>query len=268
MTTKNRSMTITIGYDLAFSVNVLTTADEMLSIDVCCKVGTRPKALLPLQTHVAIFLEAALLGMGAGARIPPRLDLRSLGDLLRVSTRHAPREEVVLEAPVIVDPSYVTVLLHKLLGMSEHVAIEEVTVELPGLSSAREPIPILRGEASELPALHLPIPFGLDDERSGHADTCTLSIAFVEPPDEPRLEVLRDGLRVWLAQAMQGGFISPPMGPDDYFVSGDDYVVANGDQVTWTMENTDFAPDGLNGLLNFLAAYHQQVAALREVVIE
>ena len=268
MTTQDPPLTITLGYDLPFRAHAFTTADELLRVDVCCKAGTRRKAVLPLETHVAIFLEAALFGMGAGARIPPRLDRRSIDDLLRVSTSHVPHEEVVLEAPVIVDPSYVTVLLHKLLGMSEHVAIEEVTLELPGLSATRDPIAIQRGERSELPAIHLPIPFALDDERSGHADAYTLSITYAEPPSEPKLEVLRDGLRVWLAQAMQGGFISPPMGPDDYFVSADDDVVAHGDQVTWAMENTDFAPDGLNGLLNFLAAYHQQVAALREVVIE
>jgi hypothetical protein len=38
--------------------------------------------------------------------------------------------------------------------------------------------------------------------------------------------------------------------------------------VTWALESCDFAPDGLNGLLNFLAAYHHQVAALREVSLE
>lgn len=260
-------LTITLGYDLPFRASATTTPTDMLRIRVRCKPGTRTKGLLQVQTHAAVFLDAALFGMGAGMHVPPRLDRRSIDDVIGVTIDRAD-QETTLEAPIVVDPSYVTVLLHKLLGLSELVAIEEVTVELPGLSANREPITIQRGERSELPAIHQPIPFALDDERSGHADTCTLSIAFAEPPSEPKLEVLRDGLRVWLAQAMQGGFISPPMGPDDYFVSADDVVLVHADQVTWTMENTDFAPDGLHGLLNFLAAYHQRVAALREVVIE
>lgn len=260
-------MTITLGYDLPFRAHAFTSADELLRIRARCRPGTRTKGLLQIQTHAAVFLEAALFGMGAGARVPPRLDRRSIDDVIRVTIDRVDHETII-EAPVMVDPSYVTVLLHKLLGLSEIVAIEEVTVELPELSSLREPIPIQRGERSTLPTIHLPIPFALDDESSGHADTYSLVITFAEPPEEPRLEVLRDGLRVWLAQAMQGGFISPPMGPDDYFVSADDDVMVDGDQVTWTMENTDFAPDGLNGLLNFLAAYHRQVSALREVGLE
>jgi hypothetical protein len=258
-------MTITIGYDLTFRAHAFTTPDDMLRIRVCCKPGTPQKGLLQVQTHAAIFLEAALFGMGAGARVPPRLDPRTIDDVLRVST---PGPEVALQAPAVVDPSYITVLLHKLLGLSELVAIDEVTVELPGLSATRESIPIQRGDTSELPELHTPLPFVLEDERSGHADGCTVSIRYAQPPGDSELEVLQDGLRVFIAQALQGGFISPPMGPDDYFVSADDEVAANDDEVTWVMESCDFAPDGLNGLLNFLAAYHQQVTALREVVLE
>jgi hypothetical protein len=258
-------MKITVGYDLPFRVSASTTSSELLRIRVRCKPGTRPKALLQLQTHVAIFLEAALFGMGAGPHVPPRLDRRSIDDVLRVSTN---REEVVLDVPCAVDPSYVTVLLHKLLGLAEHVPIEEVAVELPGLAVMPEPVPVERGETSALPEAHLPLPFAFEDERSGHADGCTVSISYVEPPNEDALEVLREGLRVFVAQALQGGFISPPMGPDDYFVSADDDVAVHADEVTWTMESCDFAPDGLDGLLNFLAAYHHGVAALREVVLE
>jgi hypothetical protein len=126
---------------------------------------------------------------------------------------------------VVIDPSYVTVLLHKLFGLSEIVGIEEVTLDLPGLSATRDPISILRGNTSDLPAIHPPLPFTLEDERSGHADNCcTCSLQYTKRPGDPELELLRDGLRVFLAQALQGGFISPPMGPDDYFVSADDDV--------------------------------------------
>jgi hypothetical protein len=268
MTTKHPTpMTITLGYDLPFRTSVFTTTDEPLRIRVRCKPGTRQKGLLQVQTHAAIFLDAALFGMGAGARVPPRLDRRTIDDVLRVSTNYT-GPEVVLEAPVVVDPSYVTVLLHKLLGLSRLVALEEVTVELPALSATRERVLIQRGDTSELPEIHLPLPFSLEDERSGHADGCTISILYAQPSGDAELEVLQDGLRVFIAQALQGGFISPPMGPDDYFVSADDEVAAHDDQVTWVMENFDLPHDALNGLLNFLAAYHQQVAALREVLLE
>lgn len=259
-------MTITLGYDLPFRASASTTPTDMLRIRVRCKRGTPQKALLQVQTHAAIFLEAALFGMGAGERVPPRLDRRSIDDVLQVTTSAADHE-TVLEAPVVVDPSYVTVLLHKLLGLSALVAIEEVAVELPGLGTTREPIPIHRGGRSELPAIHLPLPFTLADERNGNDDGCRLSLRLVEPPTEPKLEVLRDGLRVWFAQALQGGFIQPPMGPDDYFVSADDIEVHD-DEVTWVLENDDIAQDGINGVVSFLAAYHQHVAALREVLIE
>jgi len=267
MSTQNHTpMMITLGYDLPFRANAFTTTDDVLRIHVRCKPGNRSEALLQVQTHVAIFLEAALFGMGAGSRVPPRLDLRTIDDVLHEIT-HAAEHATTLEAAVIVDPSYVTVLLHKLLGLSELVAIDEITVELPGLSSVREPIPIHRGECSELPAIHLPLPFTLEDERSGHADGCTLSILLAEPPPEPKLDILRDGLQVWLAQALQGGFIQPPMGPDDYFVSADEIEV-HGDEVTWVLENDDIAQDGINGVVSFLAAYHQHVAPLREVSLE
>jgi hypothetical protein len=260
-------MNIILGYDLPFRASAFTTTDELLRIRIRCKPGTRHKGLLQVQTHVAIFLEAALFGMGAGARVPPRLDRRSIDDVLCVTPDLA-GQETVLEAPVVVDPSYITVLLHKLLGLSELVALEEVTLELPGLSLTREAIPIRRGDTSELPIIHLPIPFALEDERSGHADGCTVSILYVQPPGATELEALQDGLRVWLAQALQGGFISPPMGPDDYFVSADDEVVVHDDQVTWAMESFDLPADSLNALVHFLAAYHAQVAALREVVLD
>ena len=267
-TTDPPPMTITLGYDLPFRASAFTTADELLRIRVCCKAGTRQRSLLQIQTHVAIFLEAALFGMGAGTRVPPRLDARDLEDVLQVTTHGSLHEEVVLEAPLVVDPSYVTVLLHKLLGLSDVVAIEDVTVELPELATTREPIPIERGDTSVLPQIHPPLPFVLEDERSGHADGCTLTLLYEKAPDERMLEVLREGLRTFVAQAMQGGFISPPMGPDDYFVSADDDVIAQDDHVIWTLESSDFAPDGLCGLLNFLAAYHRQVARLREVSLE
>ena len=231
-------MSITVGYELPFRAEAFTTTDAVLRVHVRCEPEIRAKALLQIQTHVAVFLAAALFGMGAGARLPPRLDYRSIDDVLRVTTRHP---TVVLEAPVVVDPSYVTVLLHKLLGLSEMVRIEEVTVELPGLSPTREPIPIQRGDRSVLPRIHEPLPFVFDDERSGHADGCTVTIHHVRPPDEARL---------------------------DYFVSADDDVLVHDDEVTWAMESCDFAPDGLHGLLNFLIAYHQQAAALRQVSIE
>ena len=260
-------MTITIGYDLPFRAHAFTTPDEALRVHVRCKAGTRRKAVLEVQTHVALFLEAARLGMGAGARVPPRLHRRSIDDVLRVSI-DAAGGQTQLEVPAVVDPAYVTVLLHELLGLADHVAIEEVTVELPGLCGAREAIPIRRGDTSELPGLHPQLPFTLEDERSGHADVCTLSILFAQPPGAAELEALREGLRVFIAQALQGGFIQPPMGPDDYFVSADDEIDVHHDQVTWTMESFDLPADAIHGLLSFLVAYHQRVTKLREVGLE
>lgn len=267
MTTQNHPpITITLGYDLPFRANAFTTTDDVLRVHVRCKPGNRSEALFQVQTHVATFMDAALFGMGAGSRVPPRLDRRTIDDVLHEVT-HAAEHATTLEAPVIVDPSYVTVLLHKLLGLSELVAIDEVTVELPGLSATRQPIPIHRGDRSELPEIHLPLPFTLSDERSGCDDGCMLSLRLAEPPTEPKLEVLRDALHVWLAQALQGGFIQPPMGPDDYFVSADDIEVHD-DEVTWVLENDDIAQDGINGVVNFLAAYHLQVAQVRELALE
>jgi hypothetical protein len=269
MTTKD-PMTITLGYDLPFRANAFTTPDDVLRIRVRCKPGTRRKALLQVEAHGVVFVDAALFGMGAGARVPPRLHPRSIDDVLRVSIGTTIREEVLLEAPVIVDPSYVTVLLHKLLGLSALVPIEEVTVELPGLTAAREPIPIRRSDRSELPEIYLPLPFAFEDENSSSGSRgCTLSILYEMPPNEPQLERLRDGLCPFIAQALQGGFISPAMGPDNYFIGADvDDVAVHDDQVTWVIEICDIAADGLNALVNFLAAYHQQVAPLREVILE
>jgi hypothetical protein len=263
-------MTITIGYDLPFHATAFTTPDDALRIRVRCKPGTPIKGLLQIQTHVAIFLEAALFGMGAGARVSPRMDRRTIDDVLYVTTHDADHPEVDMQAPVVVDPSYVTVLLHKLLGLSELVEIEAVTVELPGLSATRDPITIRRSDRSELPEIYLPLPFAFEDENSSSGSRgCTLYILYEMPPNEPQLERLRHGLGPFIAQALQGGFISPAMGPDNYFISADvNDVAVHDDQVTWVMEICDIAADGLNALVNFLAAYHQQVAPLREVILE
>ncbi len=257
-------MEIVIGYDLPFRASAFTTPDPMLRIRVGCRPGATHEDLLRVEAHGVTFIEAALLGMGAGARVPPRMDARPIDDVLRVGFG---RDGLALEAPVVIDPSYVVVLLHKLLCLSELVQLESVAVELPGLA-AHGPVPIVRRETSELPETHPGLPFVLEDERGGYTSTRTVTLIHAEPPSEVALVALRRGLRVWVSQALQGGFISPPMGRGDYFVSADDVVQVLDDEVIWGIENVRLDLDGMNGLLNFFTAYHDQVAALRGVVLE
>lgn len=258
-------MEIVIGYDLPFKVRAFTTPDPVLRIRVGCKPGTNHERLAQVETHGATFIEAAMFGMGAGAQIAPRLDRRPLDDVLRVGFG---RDGLALEAPVVIDPSYVVVLLHKLLCLSEIVEIEDVEVELPGLVAAARPVPIVHRDTSELPPVHSRLPFELIDERGGYADTRTVTIVYARPPEDPALDVLRQGLRLWTAQALQGAYISPPMGPDDYFVNTDDTVQVLDDEVTWGMEDFQLDLDGMNAVVNFLAAYHGEIAELREVMLE
>lgn len=260
--------TITIGDDLPFHAQAFTTPGDALCIRVRCRPGTPTRGLLQIQTHVAIFIEAALHGMGAGARVPPRLDHRSIDDLLQASTRDLHHPEVEVRAPVIVDPRDVAVLLHQLLGLADYVAIEDVTVDLPCSSPTRERIAIVRGHGSVLPEAPTPLPFAFEDDRSGHCAGCTVGLTYAERPGEPELARLREGLRVFLAQALLGGFIPPPMGPSDAFVGADDEVTVHGEQVTWVLERCDLPPGALLRVLGWLTAYHHQVAALREVVFE
>jgi hypothetical protein len=258
-------MQIVYGYDLPFRVSVVTTPDPALRIRVGCRHGTTSEDLARVETHGATFIEAALFGMGAGARIAPRLGKRPIDKVLRVALG---REGLALEAHVTIDPSYVVILLNKLLCLSDFVGVEDVAVELPGLASVSDTVPILRRDASELPEIHPQLPFEFVDERSGYSNTRTVLITYADPPSDSVLGFLRQGLQLWTTQALQGAYISPPMGPADYFVSTDDSLEVLDNEVSWSMEDFRLDLDGMNAIVNFLAAYHGQVAALREVLLE
>jgi len=258
-------MEIAIGYDLPFRASAYTTDDPILRIRVGCKRGTTHEDLARVETHGAVFIEAAMFGMGAGARVAPRLDRRSIDDALRVGFG---REGLALEASVVIDPSYVVVLLHKLLCLTEFVDIEDVALELPGLAGSVVAVPIVRREDSELPQIYRILPFDFVDERGGYADTRTVTITYHRPPDGHALDVLRQGFSVWTTQALQGGYISAPMGTRDYFLNADDDLHVLDDEVTWGIEDYQLDHDALNAVVNFLAAYHGQVSELREVALE
>lgn len=90
----------------------------------------------------------------------------------------------------------------------------------------------------------------------------------MQPPSEDTLEVLRHGVRVWVSQALQGGFLFAHVSADDYFVSADDQFALVGDEVEWILEKCRVDLRGLNAMVHFLAGIHASVAAVKFVVLE
>ncbi|MEM7160636.1 MAG: hypothetical protein AAF799_47810 [Myxococcota bacterium] len=261
-------MAIVVGGELPFRASAYTAMDDKLRIRVRSAPTVSSDDIRRIEAHGVIFVEGALMGMGAGLRVPPKLSDQSIDDALRVGYGTAGQSGVAFEAPVVIDPSYVTVLLHKLWALHEMVPIQEVVVELPGLSNSRSQLAIERGELSGLPAVHPALPFAFEDDMGGTRSDRQVLIGFAEPPSEDALEVLRHGMRVWLSQALQGGFIFAHVGPDDYFVAGDDTFNLVGDEIEWLLEKCRIDLRGLESMVNFLAAFHGQVAPLKFVVLE
>ncbi|MBV1860453.1 MAG: hypothetical protein KUG77_18715 [Nannocystaceae bacterium] len=260
-------MAIELGCDLPFRSAVYPSRDAMLRVRVRCTDEASADDLRRIQAHGVIFFEAALLGMGAGPRVAPALSSESIDDALHVAIQgpgaHA---GVLMEAKVVVDPSYVTVLFHKLWALHDIVPITEVVVELP--ESTESALVVTRTELSGLPSLHPSLPFAFEDDMGGSRSDRSVLIGFMQPPNEDTLEVLRHGMRVWISQALQGGYLFAHVSADDYFVSADDQFALVGDEVEWILEKCRVDLRGLNGMVHFLAGVHASVAAVKFVVLE
>lgn len=260
-------MAIVLGCDLPFRTAVFASRDAMLRVRVRPTGEADADDLRRIEAHGIIFFEAALMGMGAGPRVAPVLSSHSIDDALRVSMQgpgaHA---GVVMEADVCVDPSYVTVLFHKLWSLHQMVPLAEVVVELPGVPESA--LVLQRAELSELPDLHQPLPFVFEDDMGGTRSDRSVLIGFMQPPNDEALDILRHGMRVWVSQALQGGYLFAHVDPEDYFVAGDDQFALIGDEVEWILEKCRIDLRGLHGMVHFLAAFHVAVSPVRFVVLE
>jgi hypothetical protein len=265
-------MAIEIGYDLPFVARVLLSRDDLLRIRVRANPTPTEEDLRRVWAHVEVFVHAALLGMGVGAKVSPRLTTWPFDVEQHIFAQPGipTPDSISFEAKgVILEPEYVVVLLHKMYALDQIVPIAEVVVEVPCAVEDDRRLRIVRAPASGFPPHAAQLPFHFEDADVATAgDHVTLSLAFSRPLAAPELQLLQEGLDVWTAQAAQGGYISPSLERDTFFLApGDDLLVLD-NEYQWEIEKFFIDVRSLDAVVNFLVAFHHQIVPLHEVVFD
>jgi hypothetical protein len=265
-------MAIEIGYDLPFAARVLLSRDDLLRIRVRAKPTPTEEDLRRVWAHVEVFVHAALLGMGVGAKVPPRMipwpfDIEQH---IFAQPGFPGPDSISFEAKgVLLEAEYVVVFLHKMYALDQIVPIAEVVVEVPRAVEDDRKLRVVKAPVSVFPGHHAVLPFHYDDSGIRTAgEHVTLSMAFSRALAEPELKLLREGLDVWIAQAAQGGYISPSLERDTFFLAPADDLLVMDNEIQWDIDKFFVDVRGLDAVVNFLVAYHHQIVPLHEVVFD
>jgi len=264
-------MTIEIGYDLPFVARVMVANDDMLRIRVRGSAGPTEEDLRRVWAHVEIFVHAALLGMGVGASVGPRITTPPIDPEKHIfAAPGSPTPDAIsFEAKgVVLEADYVVVLLHKLYALDQIVPLAEVVIELPRSIEDISKSRLVRAPISRLPGRAPRLPFRFDDAELANAgDHVTLSLAFTRPLVAAEVELLWQGLMVWTSQALQGGYLSPGK-RESYFLNARDRLLVLDNEVQWEIEEFEIDARSLDAIVNFLVAFHNQFVPLHEVVLD
>lgn len=264
-------MAIEIGYDLPFVARVLLSRDDLLRIRVKCKSPTE-EDLRRVWAHAEIFVHAALLGMGVGDKVAPRIAPWPFDIEQRIFAQPgipAP-DSISFEAKgVVLEPEYVVVFLHKMYALDQLVPLAEVVIEVPGAVEDPRRLRVMRSAASRFPHHTARLPFHYDASGIATAgEDVALTMTFSRVLAEPEIALLREALNVWTAQAAQGAYISPPLERDNFFLAPtEDLLVLDG-EVEWSIEKFFVDVRGLDAIVNFLVAFHNQHVPLHEVAFD
>jgi hypothetical protein len=264
-------MSIEIGYDLPFAARVMVGNDDALRIRVRGGAGPTEEDLRRVWAHVEIFVHAALLGMGVGSSIAPRIAALPIDpDQHLFAALGSPTPDAVMfEAKgIVLEADYVVVLLHKMYALDQIVPLAEVVVELPRSVEDIGKSRLVRAPRSRLPGRAARLPFRFDDSAVASAgDHVTVSLAFSRPLEAAEVELLWQSLMVWTSQALQGGYLSPGK-RESYFVNPRDRLLVLDNEVQWEIAEFEIDSHSLDAIVNFLVAFHTQFVPLHEVVFD
>lgn len=262
-------MSIEIGCDLPFVARVAVATDDLLRIGVRGRAEPTDEDLRRVWAHVEIFVHAALLGMGVGASVAPRITVSPIDPEkhLFAALRSPTPDAISFEAKgVVLEADYVVVLLHKLYALDQIVPLAEVLVQLPQSVGEVHQTGLIRTPISRLPRRALWLPFRFDDSAVANAgDHITVTLSFSRPLAAVEIELLWQGFMVWTSQALQGGYLLAGK-RERYFVHPEDRLRIFDNEVLWEIEAFEIDARSLDAIVNLLVAFHNQFVPLHEVV--
>jgi hypothetical protein len=266
------AVNIEFGYDLPFAVRVQAVpAGTPVRLVVETREAATEENFRQIEAHVQVWIENAMFGAGGGPGLKPVVFGGALDvtQVLAVHDANPTPNAITFEGPAIVcESTYATVLLGKLLCLAHHfVPLKNVHLTLPTPTSVARPIAVSRGPASQLPERAV-LAFPWDEDIDTGADSVALTIRFVRPLPRAELERLTKVLWSWLAQGIQGGYLSPPYDPETFALLASEDPTVAGDEVEWVLSDVEVDLRGFNVLANILQAFSDRFAQVAGVTLE
>ncbi len=266
-------MKLTIGYDLPFGVQAQVVSPED-RLRVVVHFNTRPQEvdLRRVEAHVQVWAAGAMYGMAGGLKLPPAmyggpLDIISL---LRVNDGQPTAYSMLFEAEgLLFDPAYLNVLFHKLYCLHYYFPVlKSVNVELPVPGASQGPIRIVRSATSDLPSLYPNPPFIYQAHLDTSAETLSVTAWLERAPTADEVAVVRDACLTWAAQALQGGYLSPPLDPESFYIQPADDIDVIDTELRWDLDEVRLDTRAFNALTHFFAAFSGRFVPVEELAID
>jgi hypothetical protein len=262
-----------VGFDLPFDcrINVGLMHEPLIVTIYPLRTRFTDGQLALLETHVRVFMDAALFGLGSGRLAMPRLSGNlTLEPLLHITAPTDERPWLMLQAAgLAIDPAYVMVLLHKLRCLAlDGLPIDAVAVAFPFLSEGSRTIDLIRSDISDLPEISHDCQFERDFTLlDSYYSSCCISVDFARALTPGSSKVVESAFRVWAAQCLQGGYTSKIFDCHLYSLVPDT-VSLLGDRIEWNLDKVNVDRRAFNALANFLIALSHELAPVTRLVIE
>jgi hypothetical protein len=112
------------------------------------------------------------------------------------------------------------------------------------------------------------LPFEYEADLRTYSQSLALNIGLESEPDDTQCGVLKDACQTWLAQCLQGGYISPTYDVESFFLSPDDDPLVLGKEVQWGLDKVQIDSRAFNGLTNFFVAFSDRFVRVTSFEIE
>lgn len=253
-----------------FSAFVALGADSFrASVEFSSK--PTPDNLAQLNNHMAVFVAAVRLAMGAGREVEPRIASESeLKHAISPVDRASDDFFVTYDFKGLVfDPGYALVLINKLQCLvSIGSPIKSVNLQLLSLNEGLTKVEIDQGYPTSFPALHPSVPSAWQTDLNDYGDSLEVRVGFYQQPDEAQVAFVNDAFSIWVAQIVQGGFISSTYDLASFCLIPDAEIQVVGNEINWRGEKAWFDMQAINGLLHFFAAFSTQYLPVQYVEVE